>query len=196
MQVYRKGQSPQCSNKAVQDNLKKPEKCFHHVKNYPSSSWNLLRPATKNPQHQSNQPHIFSSYYKGSWFWFIPGPFPGWPTATSWAVRQVAGDGSSPPATFFRFYLHLISRLLWVHNARKGRRYQTGPGAHKQTFQTRIPTTDTSLFYTNEESKAIPHPWNFSISHLWYFFLKWPFKTNRNNRKEEVLGQLQKKGHK
>lgn len=32
VQAYRKGQSPQCSNKAVQDNLKKPEKCFHHIK--------------------------------------------------------------------------------------------------------------------------------------------------------------------
>lgn len=54
----------------------------------------------------------------------------------------------------------ICTRPLRVHNARKGSRYQTGPGAYKQTFQTRLFQPETHhCFIPTRRAKPFPTPW-------------------------------------
>lgn len=65
VQTYRKARAHNAVINQCRMALK-PENCFHHIRNYPNSSRNLLRPATKNPGCLP-----------------LPGPLPGWTTAAA-----------------------------------------------------------------------------------------------------------------
>lgn len=95
-------QSPQSRNKAGHDNFERPEKCFHHIKNYQNSRWNLLGSATKNPPAPEQPTQVFGIIRKAlSFVFFLDLPLAG--PCCCWAARQVAGDGSSSPVTFSPF---------------------------------------------------------------------------------------------